>query len=290
MAVSAVADKHSDTVNMGWQAMIRATKLYRIAAILGRNGKLTNYLLSKLYLVRMPKSKRKGMGARRQPPNAESDDELDENENEKQEVAVQPGRRQPRRRTVELPAEAAFKRPLWVHFVRYFGLIVIIVLNVSMVMANLEHHQKGEVIDVTKEIVCYLFLLLIDATMLFPIIFEINSAKVSLEGIVIGTTLWRKKYKWTDIVKFNRGPSYLKLALIKTQRCFYLINKKDVRDFDILAAIIESRAGKPGPETPAVTAETQAKTAVEAEIPAADTVKPKSETDKSNEPEVDSTT
>lgn len=230
------------------------------------------------------------MGARRQPPNAASDDELDENEDEQPEVAVQQGRRPPRRRTVELPAEAIFKRPLWVHFVRYFGLIVIIVLNVSMVMANLEHHQKGEVIDITKEIVCYVFLVLIDATMLFPIIFEINSAKVSLEGIVIGTTLWRKRYKWTEIIKFNRGPSYLKLALIKTQRCFYLINKKDVRDFDMLAAIVESRAGKPAPEKPAIEAESQAKTAIEAESPAIEKDALKSETDKSNEPGIDSTT
>lgn len=187
------------------------------------------------------------MGARRQPPSAPSDDELDENEDGELEVTSQQRTRRPRR-TVELPAEAIYKRPLWVHFVRYFGLIVIIVLNVSMVMANIEHHQKGEVIDISKEIICYLFLLLIDATMLFPILFEINSAKVSLQGITIGTTLWRRTYKWQDIFKFNRGPSYLKLAIIKTQRCFYLINKKDVKEFEMLAKIIEARAGKPGPE------------------------------------------
>ncbi len=219
----------------------------------------------------MPKSKRKGMGARRQPPSVASNDDLDETENGELEVPSQQRSRQPRRRTVELPAEALYKRPLWVHFIRYFGLIVIIVLNVSMVMANIEHHQKGEVIDISKEIICYLFLLLIDATMLFPILFEINSAKVTLEGIRIGTTLWRRTYKWQDIVKFNRGPSYLKLAIIKTKRCFYLINKKDVKEFDMLAKVIEARAGKPGPE-PVIEADKA--------VPAIETVKPSNEAEK----------
>lgn len=183
------------------------------------------------------------MGARRSPePEAQGDDPEQE---EQQQVAVPQRSRQARRRTLELPAEAVFKRPLWVHLIRYFGLLVIIVLNVSMVMANIEHHMKNEVIDISKEIICYLFLLLIDATMLFPIVFEINSAKVSLESITIGTTLWRVTLKWQDVIKFNRGPDYLKLALIKTRKCFYLINKKDMKEFDMLAAVIEARAGKP---------------------------------------------
>jgi len=75
---------------------------------------------------------------------------------------------------------------------------------------------------------------------LFPIIFEAWYVKADKEKIELKTMLWRATRQWDQVTDF-KNPVYMKLAMLRTGRLFYFLNKRVLPDYPILESIILRR-------------------------------------------------
>lgn len=135
-----------------------------------------------------------------------------------------------------------FQRARWKHFVRYFGLFTVLLLNISLVGSNI-HLAANHRMDLKHLLLSYVLLITLDVIFLLPTIFEVDKVVVTDESLVMSTLLWRAKLPWAAIVSCVK-PAWLAYAIVKTQRCFYLINKRDVKDFADLLEIIQFQLQK----------------------------------------------
>ena len=94
--------------------------------------------------------------------------------------------------------------------------------------------------DVSKELLFFVFVGIVNVLFAVPAIFEVNRARVTNETLQLNTLLWRSRLKWSDLVEFEQ-PRFLKFAILRTKRCFYLINRRDIIAFDSLARSITDK-------------------------------------------------
>ncbi len=134
----------------------------------------------------------------------------------------------------------SYQRSAWKHFIRYPAVLMLLTLNVALVMSFLERLPKHQTMDPFKEAFFFLFVLFIDLFWLVPMIFEVNKVETDSEGIRFSTLFWKARFSWEEILRFEQ-PRFLKFAMLRTARCFYLINKYDLKPFYELAAIIEAK-------------------------------------------------
>jgi hypothetical protein len=66
-------------------------------------------------------------------------------------------------------------------------------------------------------------------------------AEASRDRLKLKTLLWQANLNWGDIIEF-RNPRYLKIAMLRTSRCIYLINKRDLTNYGQLEQIIKLKA------------------------------------------------
>lgn len=90
------------------------------------------------------------------------------------------------------------------------------------------------------EVFQFLFVLFIDAYMLPSLLFEINSLAIGENGLEIGALLWRTRVPYEDVVSF-KVPTMLTWAILRTKRCFYLINRRDIPKFQELMVLLGAR-------------------------------------------------
>jgi len=90
------------------------------------------------------------------------------------------------------------------------------------------------------ELMSFLFLVFIDVAMLIPMILEANEVIVTPEYLTLKMLYFKKRLAWSQISEFRRWP-FLVYTAVKSGRCFYLINKREIKGFDKLAKIIEER-------------------------------------------------
>jgi hypothetical protein len=138
-----------------------------------------------------------------------------------------------------------FQRPRWKHGTRIFGFIVMAVLNVSLVMSDVERIGKHHELSLIQEVITYLALIVIDATLLLPIVFEVDKVIVQDSRLILKTLFWTAKPPWSDLISFS-NPKMLKFGILKTKflktkKIFYLINRRDIRGYDRLAQILSER-------------------------------------------------
>lgn len=138
--------------------------------------------------------------------------------------------------------ERTFRRALWKHCMRYFGLGVLVLLNVTMVWSNVRLRMMHRM-DLGHEILSYAVVLVFDVLFLLPNIFEVNSVSVTPDRLILGTLLWRARIPWSEIVSLKK-PIWLVFAIVRTRRCFYLLNSRDLKDFAELMEIIQFQMGK----------------------------------------------
>jgi len=131
-------------------------------------------------------------------------------------------------------AKVVYQRARWKHGMRIFGIVLMLVLNVSLVMSDYERASKSLHFSLPHELITYLALLLLDTTVLMPLLFEVDKIEVFNDSIVLNAIFWTAKLKWDDIQYF-KTPPMLKFAVLKSQRCYYLINKRDLKQFSVLA-------------------------------------------------------
>jgi hypothetical protein len=133
-----------------------------------------------------------------------------------------------------------FKRPLWKHLLRYPAAIMLVVLNVAIFMSFIERLPQHRVMDPLRELFFFGMVGFIDVFMFLPIILEVNRIETDRDGLKVSALFWKARLRWDQITKFEQ-PRFLKFAVIRTPRSFYLLNKYDLKPFFELAEIISAK-------------------------------------------------
>jgi hypothetical protein len=135
-----------------------------------------------------------------------------------------------------------FARPRWRHATRVFGALVVLMFNVTMIGANIDYFTKhGKTHGLKQEIGGYSLLLICDLLILLPIILEVDSARITDDKLILKTTFFKREIPWTTFTEFKRPPM-LVYGILRTPRCFYLINRREMDRYDDLAQNIKARA------------------------------------------------
>jgi len=124
-----------------------------------------------------------------------------------------------------------FRRHTLKHFPRYFFLIIVLGMNISMWMSVWTRLHSGFAFDLGQEAIQFAFLLMVDLYLLPTLVLEVNSLGFANRTLIVGALLWRSKIPYESLRGFWM-PKYLAFAVLRTPRCFYLIRRKDLGDFD----------------------------------------------------------
>ncbi len=146
-----------------------------------------------------------------------------------------------------LPLEMTAKMTTFQRVWRCFGLFVVTGLGLSILGSSI---ATGKAIfqrpDWVYQVAMSIMLLVFNILIVFPIVFESWRVSVDQDGLEIRNIFWLAKLEWDDVVDF-KNPHYLKLALLRTRKCFYFLNKRSLSDYETLEAILlakKSRFGK----------------------------------------------
>lgn len=131
----------------------------------------------------------------------------------------------------------AFRRKARKHYVRYFYLLVLLFLNISFLMSMIERAQHRLYVDFGSEAFLLVFILGLDCVMLPSLLFEVNAVLVREDALIIETMFGSRTVFYGDIVSMTM-PKYLVWAVLRTKRGFYLINRREIPDFDQLLALL----------------------------------------------------
>jgi len=138
------------------------------------------------------------------------------------------------------PGDRTYKRATWKHIGRWIMFVFLVGLNVAMPMSLFERLARHNAVQLGPELVQFLFLAACDMYFLPTAIFEVNYVTVRGEELIVANLLWKTKLQRKDIVSFV-CPRWLTWGLLRTPRCFYLINRADIANFDELASLIEQK-------------------------------------------------
>jgi hypothetical protein len=140
-----------------------------------------------------------------------------------------------------IPAKTQFKRARWKHFMRVFIFgVVLALIGLFIWTAYYTHvllHQGFH----PKEALALFLVLCVCAPVLPSVLMEADSVSIEPGAIVIKTLLFKYRESWEDIKSFA-NPIYLKFSILKGKKFVYLLNKRDLSDYDQLVATIEEKA------------------------------------------------
>jgi hypothetical protein len=140
-----------------------------------------------------------------------------------------------------------FQRPAWKHYIRFAALAMILFVDCGMISSGFRMHFVAHKVltgqMVLKEMLAYILLLVANATVLPSIILTASKVEVNSEAMVCQNLLWKARIPW-DAVRSVSAPIWLKFAVIRTERFFQLINKKDMSNFNELIQTIETATGQ----------------------------------------------
>lgn len=140
-----------------------------------------------------------------------------------------------------------YSRARWRHAIRMFGVGILLVLNVSMIGALSTRRPTSHPIPLSADLQLIGLVLFCDVTVLFPFLVEVDKAQALEDKLVLNTMFFKAKIPYADIVSF-KAPGYLKFSIVRTRRCFYLLNKRQLEKYDQLAKVIDVRRGVPAVE------------------------------------------
>lgn len=138
----------------------------------------------------------------------------------------------------EVPHE--FKRSAFKHFIRYPVSMTLLLLNVAVVMSFVDRIPTHQLMNPLKEIFFFGVVGFVDIFMFVPVLFEVNRVKTNANGLDIGALYWKRTLRWDQIIAFEQ-PKFLKFAILKTKKSFYLLNKYDLKPYFELAEIISAK-------------------------------------------------
>ncbi|MCC7529604.1 MAG: hypothetical protein IT342_13855 [Candidatus Melainabacteria bacterium] len=133
-----------------------------------------------------------------------------------------------------------FKRHWFRHVSRVFISVIIVALNFCMIMSSIDKYRHGTAMPIHMELLSLLFLVFIDVVMLIPMILEANEVIITPEYLTLKLLFFKRRLSWSQVSEFKQWP-FLVYTGVKAGRCFYLINRREIKGFDKLAQIIMER-------------------------------------------------
>ena len=135
-----------------------------------------------------------------------------------------------------------YDRPTYKTVLRICGFLILTVLNISLVGSDLSRIQNHEQLNLQLEALTFLAVIFFDASILVPILFEVRKIRFWEDRIVLNTLFWQTQLAWADI-KELKLPLFFAVAVIKTNRTFYIINRQDFKEFPDFIQKIEGKIG-----------------------------------------------
>lgn len=134
-----------------------------------------------------------------------------------------------------------FQRARWKHFVRFFFIGIIVLLFVALTIRSYELHFVYKNGFDVREIVIYLWATIILLPFLPTLVFEADKVELGTDGLRLKNLFYGAHEKWEDIRSF-KNPIYLKFAILRGKKGFYLLNKRDLPNFEQLVETIQHKA------------------------------------------------
>jgi hypothetical protein len=128
---------------------------------------------------------------------------------------------------------------------RYYGIILVLLLNWWLVMSTVHLHQVGKALEPLREWASFLVVLFFDITILLPAVLEVDAVELLPQGPVFGTVIGKRRYLWAEI-RSMVNPIYLNYVIIRTGKWIYLLNKRDISQINELVQKIQNNLGKQG--------------------------------------------
>ena len=137
-----------------------------------------------------------------------------------------------------------YKRNRWQHFVRFVAFGGIMALDFGLVGSAISHHlvRTYSMLSLGRELLAYFLVLLCNLVVVPSIVLEAHTVEVTDDRLILNNLLFATSLPWEDI-KSVVAPVYLKFAIIKTRKFFYLLNKRDIDGFSDLINTIRQKMG-----------------------------------------------
>jgi hypothetical protein len=126
----------------------------------------------------------------------------------------------------------------WSRLWRIVGLVLVVGLSFAIVGEESTATHFPYRISWQRELINFLILFFFNAIILFPLLFEAWFVKVDRSGVELRALFWRSQRNWSAVSEF-RNPSYLKFALLRSGRLFYLLNKRALPEYKVVEGLIE---------------------------------------------------
>ena len=121
------------------------------------------------------------------------------------------------------------------HYMRLFFFFCLFLLNVASPLSLINRLLvDSRTVQVSAELFHFLCIFVIDIYMVPSVIFEVDELTIREDGLTIKALLWRRDFRFDQIVAFQNHRNFL-WAILRTARCFYLINRREIKGFDKLA-------------------------------------------------------
>jgi hypothetical protein len=130
------------------------------------------------------------------------------------------------------------RRAAWIEPARWLVFLCIAGLNISLPMSLIERALYHAAVQWGPEFVQFLFLFFCDMYFLPSCLLEPRLIEIRGDKMEIATILWRSKLSISQDVISLKAPRGLTWGILKTRRCFYLINRNDIKNFDHLASVL----------------------------------------------------
>ena len=138
--------------------------------------------------------------------------------------------------------DKVFERTGFKSFVRLMGFLLVLVLNISLwgsLITSLHAHQR---LNLRLEASTLLLVIFVDVTILLPLIFEVGKIRFWKDRVAFNTLFWKTELAWSDIKKLTE-PSFLAVAVVKTESLLYIIHRRDFKDYAEIVQKIEGNIG-----------------------------------------------
>jgi len=135
-----------------------------------------------------------------------------------------------------------FRRGAFHHVVRWAMFLAVVTLFVLLLLTSYKSHFLLHNGFQLKEVVGYCLCFFMMGVMIVPsVVLEVNYIKTGLENIVFHNLLFRRTEPWENITEVI-DPRYLKFVIIRTKHFIYLLNRRDISNFDKLVETIKEKA------------------------------------------------
>lgn len=141
-----------------------------------------------------------------------------------------------------LVPDKVYERALWKTVSRAFGGLVLFVLNFAVVGSTISQIHAHQRMNWQLEAATYLAIFFFDIAILRQVVFEVRKVSLWKDRMLLDTLFWHSTLSWDEIIEFKR-PGMVAVAVIKTKKVAYRLNKRDFSQFAELMEKLEAKIG-----------------------------------------------